>query len=124
GFNEAEARAPRMARSPDCCAGRDASASMRPRRVRLGWPEAVLVPRRPHRGFNEAEARAPRMGGRDRYPDLIADQASMRPRRVRLGWADAGRHRAYRGAASMRPRRVRLGWSSARLSLWPRLSLQ
>ncbi len=110
-FNEAEARAPRMATRPRRALGDAASASMRPRRERLGWrcdgdqptpvPEAASMrPRRERLGwrrhaeliassierFNEAEARAPRMAlAVIEHPrDAIA--ASMRPRRERLGW--------------------------------------
>jgi len=38
-FNEAEARAPRMAPPSDAQRRYAPRASMRPRRVRLGWPE-------------------------------------------------------------------------------------
>src|SRR5581483_5824253 len=87
-FNEAEARAPRM----DCLVLKDlvtgaVEASMRPRRVRLGWGEQQPQERR-------------------------AAAASMRPRRVRLGWVARQAVRPRREMASMRPRRVRLGWAS------------
>ena len=110
-FNEAEARAPRMADRPGRY-GRRASASMRPRRVRLGWiltcfalpvnslaasmrPRRVRLgwdgkvkfPNRRARRFNEAEARAPRMGRQGYRGEYFQHAgASMRPRRVRLGW--------------------------------------
>ena len=88
-FNEAEARTPRMGVS---CAGHDGAvdrmASMRPRRVRLGWSLPMTT--------NVASTCA----------------ASMRPRRVRLGWrASTQLHACCAMRASMRPRRVRLGWS-------------
>ena len=89
-FNEAEARAPRMHRSP-ACSGQTSSP------------------------FNEAEARAPRMRRDRNLPLAIAAQPSMRPRRVRLGCPD-GAERAGPGDGnpSMRPRRVRLGCSRLR----------
>ncbi len=61
-FNEAEARAPRMGRCGGSCGACGGHASMRPRRVRLGW---YLC-----HGQHESDSRS----------------ASMRPRRVRLGW--------------------------------------
>ncbi len=61
GFNEAEARAPRMA----------AASS--------NWSASIS-------SFNEAEARAPRMGRHLADPASRVIGASMRPRRVRLGW--------------------------------------
>ena len=109
-FNEAEARAPRMAAGAARCAAPNDCASMRPRRGRLGWPAiqdacrallaASMRPRRGRLGwtarrlprvalstsFNEAEARAPRMVRNCR--GAARDQgASMRPRRGRLGWS-------------------------------------
>ncbi len=62
-FNEAEARAPRMVQMIGRGLRKLDPASMRPRRVRLGWDD-------------DAE--------HDRLAPL---SASMRPRRVRLGWA-------------------------------------
>ena len=90
-------------------------ASMRPRRVRLGWaiargPRGDAVER-----FNEAEARTPRMGR-----DLLRTGAR---RRARFNEAEARTPRMdERGldvpiapcGASMRPRRVRLGWAASR----------
>ena len=113
-FNEAEARAPRMRCASRWSKSSLRSASMRPRRVRLGCADvgdgnrgdrcsASMRPRRVRLGcgrfltltsacrhrFNEAEARTPRMAARLLWPrrwcvDRQSD-ASMRPRRVRLG---------------------------------------
>ena len=61
GFNEAEARTPRMLRNVLVFIHDKPSGSMRPRRARLGChlvrAEIIIV----GRCFNEAEARAPRM---------------------------------------------------------------
>ncbi len=62
-----------------------AQASMRPRRVRLGWAVSGGAAASGWKRFNEAEARAPRMDQR-RRKGSAGDRASMRPRRVRLGW--------------------------------------
>ena len=70
GFNEAEARAPRMQLSNRAVPTSGRVASMRPRRVRLGCTEAIECRTRRAcgaRSFNEAEARAPRM--RENYID-------------------------------------------------------
>src|SRR5579885_3491679 len=85
-FNEAEARAPRMALDDFVPLMALLRASMRPRRVRLGWPAVDLK-------INDT-----------------ASRASMRPRRVRLGWDRSAEGRRAARVASMRPRRVRLGW--------------
>ena len=62
GFNEAEARTPRIHGPRRARAARRHDASMRPRRVRLGYPPSWtrIMP--------------------------VEIQASMRPRRVRLGY--------------------------------------
>ena len=85
-------------------------ASMRPRRVRLGWPARSRTTPRPPMCFNEAEARAPRMDDDYWRCAWHVCPASMRPRRVRLGWVRRARQGVAAIAASMRPRRVRLGW--------------
>src|SRR5581483_2910382 len=56
-----------MLARPSTCVG--VTASMRPRRVRLGWiPSIRATAPLPH-SFNEAEARAPRMANRERRRD-------------------------------------------------------
>src|SRR5579883_2936494 len=60
-FNEAEARAPRMRVFGVVTMQAVTSASMRPRRARLGCHEHLLMAAITNRRFNEAEARAPRM---------------------------------------------------------------
>src|SRR5579883_1400074 len=66
GFNEAEARAPLMLSTTTCPVILKLPASMRPRRARLGCMATEALVRQHPDGFNEAEARAPRMlvGGR------------------------------------------------------------
>ena len=86
GFNEAEARAPRMDGGEAFYGTGRRTASMRPRRVRLGWIAYRSGTVTNTRGFNEAEARAPRMGVAF-LVTLLAGHASMRLRRVRLGWS-------------------------------------
>src|SRR5579884_3489093 len=66
-------------------------ASMRPRRVRLGWRWREGGGDGEARRFNEAEARAPRMGFGECKLAECALAASMRPRRVRLGWSSSER---------------------------------
>ena len=86
-FNEAEARAPRISphkREARTC---QISASMRPRRVRLGYGSPPSRVGRRQSRFNEAEARAPRIPSASRQMAQIQQQASMRPRRVRLGYS-------------------------------------
>ena len=86
-FNEAEARAPRIPGKYGDYKWPSLNASMRPRRVRLGYAtsgrsRARMAPFR----FNEAEARAPRIPTLDPPSSERTESASMRPRRVRLGY--------------------------------------
>ena len=65
-------------------------ASMRPRRMRLGYPKRRLTRSPTSSGFNEAEAHAPRILLAV-YSDVAKTvKASMRPRRMRLGYQTAG----------------------------------
>src|SRR5579884_596752 len=84
GFNEAEARAPRMQAPGGKLMTAPATASMRPRRARLGCSPSKYRLSAKSQSFNEAEARAPRM-----HQELTKNWgflgASMRPRRARLG---------------------------------------
>ena len=99
-----------MAPLPAPAAGPSPCASMRPRRVRLGWGNrhvtqyalrnASMRPRRVRLGWEVIE-----------WTTDWVERASMRPRRVRLGWIPQRETDADAGDASMRPRRVRLGWS-------------
>ena len=70
GFNEAEAHAPRIRRAWRMKKCNRKTASMRPRRMRLGYNPH---PRRRHRtrrgSFNEAEAHAPRIHSGGRSPN-------------------------------------------------------
>ena len=110
-------------------------ASMRPRRVRLGygrttgafcglfsacfneaqacppgiWPGSADTLRRWH-CFNEAQACPPGIWSNSRGHDGLAGVASMRPRRVRLGYVQRPLGVLHAVNASMRPRRVRLGY--------------
>ena len=110
-FNEAEAHAPRIPISGLTLLETLAFASMRPRRMRLGYSSqghplaqnpssASMRPRRMRLGynpkkrqshacskcFNEAEAHAPRIPGSVKAMTLKNSIASMRPRRMRLGY--------------------------------------
>ena len=109
-FNEAEARAPRMPSDFRQHTSRRGRASMRPRRARLGCSSPAWRSSPRPKGFNEAEARAPRMPGDPRIAEDPRIAASMRPRRARLGCPQhGGIGCASHGDASMRPRRARLG---------------
>ena len=71
-------------------------ASMRPRRMRLGYSALTSIARGVPGGFNEAEAHAPRI--RDIYSaHAPGRRASMRPRRMRLGYAARDSLRAAGG---------------------------
>ena len=61
-FNEAEAHAPRIPRASDRLPGEPKDASMRPRRMRLGYDYLPT-------------------------PNMASIVASMRPRRMRLGYS-------------------------------------
>ena len=60
-FNEAEARTPRIPSPPKTKPNLKAEASMRPRRVRLGYKFTRKNDVVTGEGFNEAEARTPRI---------------------------------------------------------------
>jgi hypothetical protein len=79
GFNEAEARAPRMLPWKSADAQQHTAASMRPRRARLGCDGPQGIAQRQNRGFNEAEARAPRMQPPYKPLDTKAIQPRLRP---------------------------------------------
>ena len=61
-------------------------ASMRPRRMRLGYLLNGSKPVLLIFSFNEAEAHAPRIQHIIRIPGPAILKASMRPRRMRLGY--------------------------------------
>ena len=61
-------------------------ASMRPRRMRLGYEQRRANFRRIAQSFNEAEAHAPRIRVRRAWKNKWPGCASMRPRRMRLGY--------------------------------------
>ena len=112
------------------------AASMRPRRIRRGWPWDDKGGRW---RFNEAPP--PGMAGPGPETQATKRTASMRPRRIRRGWAERrvemrqnegtgfneasanspgmapsrySRFSLGRAVASMRPRRIRRGWLARR----------
>jgi len=99
GFNEAEARAPRMVRCRRKLPHQVGAASMRPRRVRLGWSRVMMTSGMRLPGFNEAEARAPRMGH---------DGAARRGHLARFNEAEARAPRMAGRAGSFRASAPRL----------------
>ena len=63
-FNEAEAHAPRIPNLSRAQAIGHVQASMRPRRMRLGYASIIPPASRRGKSFNEAEAHAPRIRSR------------------------------------------------------------
>ncbi len=61
GFNEAEARTPRIPKGGNHAILAQLPASMRPRRERLGYTTVAKTRFRQETRFNEAEARTPRI---------------------------------------------------------------
>ena len=91
GFNEAEAHAPRIRAQPSALDGTACPASMRPRRMRLGYDLRVFIKNHLTKRFNEAEAHAPRIRVVAARWLIIRCCASMRPRRMRLGYSRKNR---------------------------------